>query len=255
MLDQLNIGLIGHGHLGQHIEKQLRSQNVTVHTSEGAREDRADINAKIAEEADLLLLTVKPTQMNEVIAQIRESLRSSTPVISLAAAYPLADLQAALKAPVSRGMVDIEGMGGILYQGDSLERATMNSLSRFTPLLTQREADVDEFTVGSACLPGKAAWQFDKNADGADQWLERYVEFLNQEKGLKLGINRGIIEAVKQEGNYAQKLKEVATGQGITARMVAELEQDPNAAFERIYNAGLQRIREIAAEVTAKKKQ
>jgi pyrroline-5-carboxylate reductase len=250
MLDQLTIGLIGHGHLGTHIERQLNLQNVRVHTSKGAREDRADINAKIAEEADLLLLTIRPTQMNEVIAQIRKSLRSTTPVISLAAAYPLADLQAALDAPVSRGMVDIEGMGGILYQGDSLERATMNSLSRFTTLLTGKEEDIEDFTVGSACLPGKAAWQFDKNAGGADEWLALYVQFLTQEKGLKSGINKGIIEAVKQEGNYAQKVIDVATGKGITARMIAELEKDPNAAFERIYSAGRQRIQEIAAEAT-----
>lgn len=252
MLEQKNIGIIGYGHLGKSIERALIQKGIQVRSSNGPRENRATQNAEIAKWADLLLLTVRPTQIDEVIAQIYGKIKDNAEVISLAAAYPQRDLETKLQAPVARAMLDIEGMGSILYQGDEEQLELMNRLSLYPTVIAKREQEVDDYTVGEACLPGKAAWHFAENRGNAEAWLQGYLDFLEKEKGLDRRVTQGIVDAVRQEGNYSEKLKTVATGKGITATMIGRLKEGERL-YQEIYGAGQRRIAEMVEELQRKK--
>ncbi len=56
-------------------------------------------NARVAEEADILFLAVKPVFMGEVIDGIRTAVRETTVVVSIAAGWDLAGLSAAFGRP------------------------------------------------------------------------------------------------------------------------------------------------------------
>ncbi len=228
MLEQVKIGLIGYGHLGKELHRRLGSKGIDIET-----------NADLAERSDLLLLTVPPSAMHEVLNQIRGRVRESTRVISFAAAYPQHD-------GMARAMTDIEGFGGMLYGGDALTTEFMSHVSEFPTLHAEREEQIDDYTIGEACLPGVAAWQFDHDGRA---WLDQYATFLSQEKGLDERVTRAIIESVDRQGSWAKKVTEVATGKGITAAMVSRL-QEGERAPERIYQAGEQRMKELIRELT-----
>lgn len=251
MLDQLNIGLIGHGHLGQHIENILKQQGFTVRTSE-KRADGTYNNAEIAAWADKLLLTVKPTQVDAVIEDICGKIKNGAEVISFAAAYPLRDLEEKMNAPVARAMTDIENYGSTLYLGSEQAQQLMRHLSLYAST-TNREADVDDCTVGEACFPGIAAWQLLNNSVNASTWLQGYIDWMDQAKGIDKRATTGIWDAVLQQGQFANKLKAVATGKGITAEMVKALNEGERD-YGKIFGAGERRIAEIVEECGTIKK-
>jgi hypothetical protein len=110
---------------------------------------------------------------------------------------------------------------------------------------------VDDHTVGDACFPGIAAWQLLKNSTQAQTWLQGYIEWMAEHKGIDQRSTEGIWAAVLREGDYAKKIKAVATGKGITAEMVTALEAGERD-YEKIFGAGKRRIVEIVQELQKK---
>jgi len=101
------VGIIGTGNLGQSLASMLlnhtdnsvicsvrRPQREmelrTILTGDNVKFTRN--NFEVAQEADCILLSVKPGQIKHVCSEISETLTPGTPVISVAAAVPLVKL-------------------------------------------------------------------------------------------------------------------------------------------------------------------
>lgn len=57
-------------------------------------------NKKAAENADILFLAVKPFLFSEVIAEIRDSIKKDTLIISIAAGQPIASIESMFARPI-----------------------------------------------------------------------------------------------------------------------------------------------------------
>ena len=77
------IGLIGYGHLGHAVADRIKEKSeVRLMIAD----DRSK-NIEVATQSDVLILTVRPTQIEGVMDEIRQRLKANVVVLSFAAFF------------------------------------------------------------------------------------------------------------------------------------------------------------------------
>lgn len=233
------IGLIGRGHLGKAIENRCLNRGVQLNVSAGRGH-----NAELAEQSDILLLTVRPNQVAAALEEIRGHTRKNALLISFAAAVPQAALTDWSQTHSLRAMTDID-LSQILVQANEQAASELGHLSTITQ--TQNEADIDAFTAVVGCLPGVAAWHRVYSSDYKD-WAARYTSWAQDEHGISADLLQRILFQVQYHNDPISLLESVATKGGVTEAIVTHLSRG-HTDFESSIQAGLTRIQEIAQEL------
>lgn len=235
------IGIIGYGKLGHAIAGRAEETGHRVLVS-----DDEEHNEKVVRESGIVTLCTKPDKIFEVADQIRESL-NGTKVLSFMAATPLAKLRKALDTRnVQRAMTTLGLDSVICTQGDADITEFCRKLTRGKLISTTDESQVDMFTAGVGCLPGIAAWWYENYKKAADEWLQKWTEFLRTHLAVDQELLEKIIRDTKAKGDYEEEIRRVKTPNGITEAMLKILEKDCFAKFEAILSAAMKRTEEIA---------
>lgn len=235
------IGIIGYGKLGHAIAGRAEETGHKVLVS-----DDETHNKEIVRESGIVTLCIKPDKIFEVADQIRDSLKD-TKVLSFMAATPLAKLSQNLGTKnVQRAMTTL-GLDCIsCTQGDADITEFCRELTRGELLSVSDESQVDLFTAGVGCLPGIAAWWHENRKKHADEWLQKWANFLHAELGIKQELFEKIIRETKAKGEYEKTIKDVKTPNGITEAMIKTLEKDAFTSFVNILSSAMERTEEIA---------
>lgn len=257
-LSEIKIGIIGTGKLASCcVQGWLASGNVAqsqFHLSCRSEESRrrlsekwpkADVtsdNRALAENADLLLLGVKPYHLSDLLKEIEGSLRPESLVLSLAAGFSALELRQAVSsfdasARMGRLMLNtsVAFNKGILGLSDDLllESYETDLLQSLGDLYQVSENDFDAFTVASASAP---AFEF--------YWRKCFVEAMKA-----TGLETKMAEQIALSQLRAEELhlsdsfdpqkwiEQIATPGGMTADGLRALEEGAlpkltQAAFE-----------------------
>jgi pyrroline-5-carboxylate reductase len=241
------VGLIGYGHLGHAVAEQIvkRAEVRLV-----IADDRSK-NIEVATQSDVLILTVRPTQIFEVMNEVRRLLKANVVVLSFAAAVPnnfIANGRVSgSEIQVVRAMTDI-GLGQIIAQDNFATNGLLEKISAHPLLKAETEKDIDAFSVLAGCLPGVSAWQFAHNPKAAE-WLHDYVEFIHAKLGVAIEVCKIITEDVRLKGNFEQTINTVATKGGITESLIQELQKRPGISFQELFDTGMDRIDAVKNQV------
>jgi len=238
------IGIIGYGKLGHTIAERSEEIGHRVLVS-----DSAETNAKVAKESEIITLCIKPDKISEVADQIRESINGSK-VLSFLAATPLAKLKQNLGTRnVQRAMTTLGLDSVICTQGDADITEFCRELTRGKLISTTDESQVDLFTAAVGCLPGIAAWWYKNYKKEADEWLQKWTEFLRTHLDVERELLEKITADTKAKGEYDEMIKRVKTPGGITESMITTLEKDCTASLEKVLSAAMKRTKEIAGKI------
>lgn len=246
-----NIGLIGRGHLGKELITRIKDKTgYDVHVSEGRGK-----NSEVAQNADILILAVKPGQIAEVMFEIREALKAETVIISFASSASKSHIKDDVSNTVVRAMTDI-GFEQIIAEKNAATDSFLQALSENEVINAEDEEEIDAFTSLIGCLPGVAAWQFEYN-ENAGEWLEKYIEFIKEVSGVPQVVSRNICSKVwkdDEEGKikFEAKVQSVATKGGVTEAMIEALEGNFTISFEELLQAGMCRISNIKRDLLKK---
>lgn len=250
MKNTQNIGLIGNGHLGKELTNRIREntgRSVNVSQGRGG-------NSEIAQNADILILAVKPGQIAEVMLEIREALKAETVIISFASSASKSHIRSDLPNTVVRAMTDI-GFEQIIAEKNTATDEFLKALSTNEVIDAKDEEEINTFTALIGCLPGVAAWQFENN-ENAGEWLEKYIEYIKEVSGVPQVVSRKICIKVWEDNDkkehqitFADKIKAVATKGGVTEAMLEALEANSNISFEELLRSGMERISKIKSNL------
>ncbi|MEK9159743.1 MAG: NAD(P)-binding domain-containing protein [Patescibacteria group bacterium] len=252
-MENMNIGLIGYGHMGKAFEKRFKEVQekgalIDWHLQVSSSHD----NTVLARNSDIVVLTVKPGHVEEALANIRGNVKKGAGLLSLAGVVPVRFLQQGFDGVVGRGMADLGFEQAIRHQGDERINFLMDALSEDTCLETGDETVVDQHTTLVACNPGISAWHFLHNAEVAAAWLREHTQLTEDILGVNPAAMERLQRKVFEEGNFAGRIKEVATVGGVTESMVLALEAARgNIACEPLYQVGMRKIEAVLQKFSA----
>ena len=211
-------------------------------------------NADAVTGAALIVVAVKPQDIDALLAQIRDAVSPEQTVLSVAAAIPTAYIEKRLPAgvPVVRAMPNApstvhEGMAGIApgsHAGDEQLALAEDVLTHLGLVVRVPETAMDAVTAISGSGPAYFALL-------AEAMIEA---------GLLLGVSReistklvvqtmlGTAKQLRDEGMHPVELREAVTSPGgTTIAAIRELEQaGVRAAFLNAINAAMERSKELA---------
>ncbi|APX32787.1 pyrroline-5-carboxylate reductase [Brachybacterium sp. P6-10-X1] len=205
-LTQLRVAVIGAGNMGGPVVRaflaagvrpgKLAIVNSTPASSERAAEELGAIAASRAEAlegADVVVLGVKPYQILELAAEIREQLPAGALVISLAAGIALSQIEDALPAGLSveRAMPNTpisvgEGAVGLMRGSsvtDEQHALTRTLFSRAGVAVDITEEQVHAFIAAAGSLPG---------------FVFSILEAMSDE-AVRLGLKRDLADSLVQQ--------------------------------------------------------
>lgn len=237
------IGLIGSGHLGKALSERIRE---TSDSQLLVSTDRHH-NVEIAQNSDLLILTVRPSQVSQVMTEVREKMKQRAVVLSFAAATPVRCIGDGFQNTVVRAMTDIQ-FRQITAQSHSVTDHLLSRVSKNSLLSAKNEDEIDAFTVLVGCFPGVCAWQFVHNPH-AEEWLKNYALFIQNILGVPLQVSLEILDDIRVKGNFESTLASVATQGGVTESLVNHLATDRDATFSELFTVGMRRITDIARKI------
>jgi pyrroline-5-carboxylate reductase len=211
-------------------------------------------NADAVQGADIVVVAVKPQDMDTLLAQIHDAVTPQQTVLSAAAAIPTAYVEARLPdgIPVVRAMPNApstvhEGMAGIAagaHAGDEHLALAEDVLTHLGRVVRVPESAMDAVTAISGSGPAYFALL-------AEAMIEA---------GLLLGLSReistqlvvqtmlGTAKQLRDEGMHPVELRESVTSPGgTTIAAIRELEQaGVRAAMLNAIQAAMTRARELA---------
>lgn len=241
--EKMKIGLIGNGHLGQAFTKRFADTNFNADLAISAGRGE---NAKLAAESDLVVLTVRPLQLAEVVREIRGHLKGG--VLTFTAATPQLALEESLNHPVVRAMTDID-FEQILAQPDEKTRGFLTALSQNPLIEDAGEELVDTHTLFVGCLPGVIAWQRLHNREHAVEWLHNYFLFIQA----RLSVPETVLEKLLYQGlmdkDPAATIERISKPGAITEALLQQLGQKPESTLEEFCAAGWARTHQVRGEV------
>ncbi|HET7043599.1 MAG TPA: pyrroline-5-carboxylate reductase [Gaiellaceae bacterium] len=262
------IAILGGGKLGEALLAGLLSSGWSDIVVTGRRQERLDelterygatatlSNADAIEGADVVVLAVKPQDLETLLREIGPQLRPAQTVLSVAAAIPTSAIERHLDpgVPVVRAMPNApatvhEGMAGICGGAHATEEhlaAAEEVLRHVGRVVRVREDAMDAVTAVSGSGPA-------------------YFALLSEamiEAGILLGLSRevstqlvvqtmlGTAHLLRDEGMHPVELREAVTSPGgTTIQAIRELERaGVRAAFLNAIHAAMERSRELAAE-------
>jgi pyrroline-5-carboxylate reductase len=260
------IAIIGGGRIGEALLSGLVSSGwsdivVTTRSEERAAElrerhgvDATTANADAVAGAHVVVVAVKPQDIEALLAEIGPLLRAEQTVLSVAAAIPTSYIEKRIAdgVPVVRAMPNApsvvhEGMAGIAagaHAGDEQLALAEDVLTHLGRVVRVKEDALDAITAVSGSGPA-------------------YFVLLAEamiEAGILLGLSReisttlvvqtmlGTAKQLRDEGMHPVELRESVTSPGgTTIAAIRELEQaGVRAAFLNAIQAAMTRARELA---------
>lgn len=237
----MNVGLIGCGNMARALARGWgRPVLCADPIAERARSLAAELggealasNAEVAARAELVVLCHKPSQLSSVAAQIGPG---STPVASILAATPLAELRAAypgrpvyrfipsLPVEVRQGaVVQAAGPGSLADGQDSpLDAAVAELFAELGTLVVLDDSLVDVATGLMSCAPAYVALVAEAQVDAG---VRRGIPAA---QGAQLVVQTlaGTAELLRRRGYDTMAVRrEVSSPGGMTARGVDALER------------------------------
>ncbi len=248
IMKNVNIGVVGaQGHMGKAFGQRFREiQENGLLEGWGLRESTDHDNRDLAQASDILVLTVRPGQVEEALAGVQGSIREGTGLLSFAGVVPLDFLQSRFRGEVGRAMASLHFEQAMRCGGDERMKVLMEALSEDTCLETADELEVDAHTTLVACNPGTSAWHFLNNEAGAQAWLREHNELTHASLKVSREAMERLQNRVLREGNFAAKIKEVATEGGVTEAMIKMLEANRgDVGVRRLFEEGMRKIAQV----------
>jgi pyrroline-5-carboxylate reductase len=262
----MRIAILGAGKIGESLLAGLRSSDWADIVATSRREERAEelrdrhgveattSNPDAIKGADVIVLAVKPQDIEALLGEIGHLLQPEQVVISIAAAIPTASIERHLGAdvPVVRAMPNTpavvhEGIAGMCagrHAGpEHLERAG-TVLRAVGDVVEVPEDLMDAITAVSGSGPAYYALL-------AEAMIEAGLLLgLSREISTKLVVQTmlGTARLLRDEGMHPVELREMVTSPGgTTIRAIRELEMaGVRAAFLNAINAAMERSKELA---------
>jgi pyrroline-5-carboxylate reductase len=262
------IAILGAGKLGESLLAGLVSSGwsdvvVTVRREERAEELRQRYSAEVSLSntdavagAAVIVLAVKPQDIDALLEEIGAALTPEQTVLSVAAAIPtfVIERQIAPGVPVVRAMPNTpatvhEGIAGICagaHAGEENLALAEDVLGHVGQTVRLTEPYMDAVTAVSGSGPAYFALL-------AEAMIEAGILLgLSREISTKLVIQTmfGTAKLLRDEKMHPVELRESVTSPGgTTIQAIKELEQaGVRAAFLNAINAAMERSRELAAE-------
>ncbi|HEX6762952.1 MAG TPA: pyrroline-5-carboxylate reductase [Gaiellaceae bacterium] len=263
----MRIAILGVGKIGEALLAGLRSSGWSDIAATARREERAAelseryglavgmSNTDAVRGAAVVVVAVKPQDLNALLDEIAPALDGSQTVLSLAAAIPTGAIEARLHGsiPVVRAMPNApatvhEGIAGICG-GRSADVAHLEQASEVLravgDVVVLPEDAMDAVTAVSGSGPAYYALL-------AEAMIEAGILLgLSREVSTRLVVQTmlGTAKLLRDEKMHPVELREAVTSPGgTTTRAIRELEQaGVRAAFLNAINAAMERSRELAA--------
>lgn len=251
-----NIAIIGAGHMGKAlIQGLLQSgfpkENLLI-------SNKAEDNKNSVQQADWVVLAVKPSLVQSVLKDIGEFIEDKL-IISLAAALPIAKIVSYTRNPkqkVIRLMPNIpvafnKGVIGIYVNTEVSEIEKQQVSKCFLELgnvfFCKNEDDLDAITVISGCGPAIASYCISMLAQAGEKYG------LSKETAEKIAIHtfEGTIQYLNQTHQTASELQSsVATKGGVTEQIITSLDKHhlPDR-FEESLKVGYDKIKSLKEEL------
>lgn len=226
----MKVAILGYGTLGRALAEGLERRPEIASVSSTTRAT-ADRNAQTAQAADVVLLCVKPFQMQAVVSGIAGAIAPATTLISVAASVTLAQLSAwsANHARIVRAMPNTPARTGegmtVLAAGpqapDDALQAARSIFTSFGRVALLEERLFDAATAISGCGPAYVYLILEALSDaGVRLGLPRETALLLAAQTM-LGSSKLVLEA----GSHPAALKdEVTTPAGCTIDALLVLE-------------------------------
>jgi pyrroline-5-carboxylate reductase len=262
----MRIAILGAGKIGEALLAGLRNSDWANLIASCRREERAlELKERLGIEttisnpeaikgADVVVLAVKPQDIESLLGEVGHLLTAEQTVISVAAAIPTATIERHLgpKVPVVRAMPNApstvhDGIAGMCpgkHAGrEHLDRAG-TVLRAVGDVVEVKEEHMDAITAVSGSGPAYYALL-------AEAMIEAGLLLgLSREVSTKLVVQTmlGTARLLRDEGMHPVELRESVTSPGgTTIRAIRELEQaGVRAAFLNAINAAMERSKELA---------
>jgi pyrroline-5-carboxylate reductase len=262
----VRVAILGTGKIGESLLAGLRSSDWADIVASSRRQERADelherhgveattSNAEAIRGADVVVLAVKPQDIEALLGEIGHLLTPDQTVVSIAAAIPTSRIERHLAGdvPVVRAMPNTpatvhEGIAGMCagrHAGpEHLERAG-TVLRAVGDVVEVPEEHMDAITAVSGSGPAYYALL-------AEAMIEAGILLgLSREVSTRLVVQTmlGTAKLLRDEHMHPVELRETVTSPGgTTIRAIRELEQaGVRAAFLNAINAAMERSKELA---------
>jgi pyrroline-5-carboxylate reductase len=270
-VDERKVAILGGGKIGESLLSGLlssawREPGEVVVT--GRREERLQelaerygvatttANDEAVQDARLVVVAVKPQDLDALLTEIGERLVAEQTVLSVAAAIPTAAIERRVRAnvPVVRAMPNApatvhEGIAGICagaYAEEEHMALAEEALSHLGAVVRVAEPYMDAVTAVSGSGPAYFALL-------AEAMIEAGILLgLGRETSTQLVVQTmlGTAKLLRDEKVHPVELREAVTSPGgTTIQAIRELEQaGVRAAFLNAIQAAMERSRELAAE-------
>jgi pyrroline-5-carboxylate reductase len=262
----MRIAILGAGKIGESLLAGLRSSDWADIIATSRREERAaelrerhgveatTDNTAAIRGADVVVLAVKPQDIDALLAEIGPLLSPEQTVLSAAAAIPTSYIEQRIAdgVPVVRAMPNApstvhEGMAGIAagaHAGDEHLAVAEDVLAHLGRVVRVREDAMDAITAVSGSGPAYFALL-------AEAMIEAGILLgLSREISTTLVVQTmlGTAKQLRDEGMHPVELRESVTSPGgTTIAAIRELEQaGVRAAFLNAIQAAMTRARELA---------
>jgi pyrroline-5-carboxylate reductase len=262
----MRIAILGAGKIGESLIAGLRSSDWADIVATSRREERAaelserhgieatTSNSQAIAGADVIVLAVKPQDIETLLGEVGHLLGPEQTVVSVAAAIPTASIERHLAAdvPVVRAMPNTpatvhEGIAGVCAgrhaAREHLDRAE-TVLRAVGDVVEVPEDLMDAITAVSGSGPAYFALL-------AEAMIEAGILLsLSREVTTRLVVQTmlGTARLLRDESMHPVELREMVTSPGgTTIRAIRELEQaGVRAAFLNAINAAMERSKELA---------
>lgn len=220
-----------------------------------ATEQRADANRTTVQDAEVVILAVKPWLIHEVLQDIAGDLRPHAIVVSVAAGVTMASMEALLPAGVRvvRAMPNtpahvgrgVTGVAAGVTADDSAVDQVRRIFETVGDVLVVGEDRIDEVSAVSGSGP---AYVF-LFAEALQAATERLGFSPEEARVLAQGTLTGAAELLARSGeDPAQLRRNVTSPNGTTERAIEVLQTGAwGALFDRAFEAAVGRAKELAA--------
>ena len=262
----LGAGRIGESLLAGLLSAQWRQPSEVVVT--GRRQERIDelveryavratlSNAEAVEDAQLVVIAVKPQDFEELFAEVGSALAKGQTVLSVAAAVPTSSIErrvgegvAVVRAMPNAPATVHEGIAGICAGAHATDEdlaLAEEALTHLGPVVRVSEPYMDAVTAVSGSGPAYFALL-------AEAMIEAGILLgLSREITTQLVVQTmfGTAKLLRDERMHPVELRELVTSPGgTTIQAIRELERaGVRAAFLNAIQAAMERGRELAAD-------
>lgn len=237
-LGNIKIAIIGIGNMGQAIVSGLLKHKVVARKNLYLSNSSED-NKRVAENSDIIILAVKPQQINQVLLRIKDVVSTKQLIISIAAGVKINTIKKLLNRnqPIIRVMPNICAVIGksisVWFKSKEVSKIQIKKAKIILGCLGQevyirRESDLDKITAISGSGP---AYVF-------------YLEELLEEFAIKRGFNKDIATKLARQTIIGSAYLLESTDKSATSLRseVTSKGGTTEAAFKEFAKLGLDKV-------------